>query len=302
MLSFRKRCAQCVVVFGMFGLFAWPADAALYEGMTQLEAGTSYASNSMFSSVGWVSAFDSSTRYFSGCGVLINSEWVLTVGHVATTATGSYNYGFSLNSSTHGTTSNEVIMADAVFTYPGYVADSWGGTVDDIALMHLSSAITGVTAATLYTGSNADLVGTQVYTSGYGIPGTASDGFGGFDGIKRAGENIVSELGSSTYAAGEQYLITEFNVGSGEPLEWQATAGDSGGGWFIAKDGNTYLVGLGDFAYDDFISGAISVSPYAASINETIASLSVPEPSSLLLLVTLGIAGVPVARRCRRKQ
>ena len=59
----------------------------------------------------------------------------------------------------------------------------------DIGLIHLSTPVTGITPATIYTGlSEYDAVGTSV---GYGMKGTGLTGYQSADNQKRAFQNVT---------------------------------------------------------------------------------------------------------------
>jgi len=80
------------------------------------------------------------------------------------------------------------------------------------------------------------------------------------------------------------------NFTNGNPLGVLGAPGDSGGGWFVEDNGEYYLTGISSFAtlttqYGNSTYATI-LQPELDWIAATIASRQVPEPASLLLLLT----------------
>ncbi len=136
---------------------------------------------------------------------------------------------------------------------------------------------------------------------GYGLPGIAGNGLSEYDGIRRAGANMV---GDTYWPYNEpQYVLSVFSrpiFGNNvQPLEWQSTPGDSGGGWLIDVNGQLELAAINSFAvnYGNYgfgsLSGAldITIPEYRSWILS-----QVPEPSSIALL-TLGALLLAASRR-----
>ncbi|MCE9589560.1 MAG: trypsin-like serine protease [Planctomycetes bacterium] len=282
------------------------------------------AQDSKYQAVGQFTWSDTQYNYFAS-GTLISSPgnlWVLTAAHVLDTAA---SRSFILGGTSYSVAQSVV--------YP-----SWTGNLNagyDIALAKLSIAPSGITPATLYTGSSeAGKVATFV---GYGMTGTGLTGATTFDSLKRAGQNTLDVLyrtGSAT-----RMLGTDFDNPSGTSnvygsstalnLEYLTSFGDSGGGAFIDVAGVTYLAGVTSWGADynsnglddDYgdIGGYTRVSSFASWINSTISAgtggggggggggkgggkphdltSEIPEPSSVAVLM-LGMAFV--ARRRQR--
>lgn len=282
-------------------LLAFPsaARAAIYETQAALEQGQNLALDPMFDSVGYVSSFDDLGEFFRGSGVLIDPHWVLTAGHnlikQGTGITPQDAVGFSLNQSWFDVPTN-VIMSDAFYVFPGYTADASPGTNTDIGLMHLVDPIFDVLPAERFRGT--DEPGKHVYAAGYGDPGVWPN-IGDFDGLKRAGENVVDCFGCLA-AVDAQYMLADFGPDWFTPvlpMEWQSSPGDSGGAWLAELDGRMQLVGINTFTRgNNNLSGAIRVSLYNDWIDETMAlHTEVPEPSTFVMfglgMLSLGCHG-----------
>jgi secreted trypsin-like serine protease len=123
----------------------------------------------------------------------------------------------------------------------------------DIALVQLSSAVTGIAPAVRYTGANE--LGALATSVGFGKTGTGVTGAITFDGKKRAGQNVVDRFYSSQ---NNRILLSDFDnpanaadnaFGSSVAgnLEYLIAPGDSGGGLFLDFGQGPLLAGVHSF-------------------------------------------------------
>ena len=229
---------------------------------------------------------------YSGSGVLIAPDWVLLSAHEVWLATsGTFTIGgISYNSSQ--------LYRDPAWNSNNSLAGN------DFGLVHLSSSVTAIPPAMLYTGSSElGQVGTYV---GYGLTGTGLTGYiTSADGQERACQNVLDRtLGNPSLLIGSGFYDPATTPGA-LPLEGCVAPGDSGGGLFVTIDAQTYLAGIislvastnGTTATSVYgnVSGAGLVSaamPWIASV--------VPEPSTSSLLLGAGLVAL-ARRQIRRK-
>ena len=261
---------------------ATTTQCAVFSDEATLIQAAVFAQDPMFDSIGQISVYDSAGRSRGSGTIIGNGSWVLTAGHMITY---SINNGyainqveFSLGSNTNAPTAT--VSVDSWYVYPGFTGSGAGQQVD-LALVHLSTPITVVTPVSLYTASQSSLSGMTSYMCGFGRPGTAGNGVNTFDGLRRAGANIIGDA-SYPYWLESQYLISRFdppNSSSAVALEWESSPGDSGGGWLVDVGGTLQLAGVNSGRNDDptysfgDISFAVNVSSYLDWIYGVIGAL-----------------------------
>jgi len=276
-------------------------EAGLFNTAEVLENARIFALDSTFDPVGLFTGTNSNNETFVvGSGILIDPYWVLTAGHVTLSGPGVLwqSMEFNLSADT-GANPDKFIPADLWIPYPGYDTTVPVGTGSDIALVRLSEPVFDVTPAARFYGE--DVAGIHLLMAGYGNPGVWPTS-GAFDGIRRAGENVGDSLGGLEGEVEEQYWLAEFDDATEQPLpiEWVGSRNDSGGPWLADVDGTMQLVGITSFVVGDFEStGAIRTSLYNGWIDTTIASASVPEPTSTALMTIGLLAWLGVRRRKR---
>jgi len=184
-----------------------------------------------------------------GSGTLVANQWVLTAAHVVEDATpGSTTVSFSLGPSIYDATVYEATE--------WYIHPDWTGSASaagDLALIHLSEPVVDAQPAQLYLGEEE--VDLEATIAGYGITGNGLTGASGSSGTKRAGNNLIGGLGSVLYYP-DELILADFDYPDPEAtgkaicldLEYLAASGDSGGGWFVDVEDQTYLAGVTSFA------------------------------------------------------
>lgn len=295
--KFARSCrpdgwSRLVVVIIILGVF--PARASTIRddqpdsGYLNLATSPDYASVGLFVN-NWG---------YTGCATLVAPDWVLTAAHMFLAA----NSGtFTINGVSY--TGNQLI------TNPGWNGNAFAGS--DLGLVHLTTSVTGVTPATLYTGSSeSGQLGTFV---GFGITGTGATGQNHLDGQERAFQNMIDgDFGNPSLVIGSDFdnplVPTDGQFGDTTPLalEGCVTSGDSGGAVFITINGQVYLAGvisavvaLDGSANADYgdMSAFGRVTAFTPWISSTIPE---PSPAALLLVGGLILLGWRRAQRqCR---
>ena len=245
----------------------WPAVLMMWKGAIRHDVPDAkyreLGQQAQFNSVGLVRKADEPI----GSCVLISPDWVLTAAHVVKGVPTSA-LTFELN--------DTKVAASEVVIHPDYQppgadpkADPLARKGMDLALVHLSQAITGIVPAACYTRTGElGRIGTSV--------GFGRSGAGGAIvtnpspvGTKRGGNNMIDAIGGEV--AGRRVpdflLVADFDhpdnpslnkIGDAKPLslEYMIVSGDSGGGLFIQEKNDWFLVGItvtGTIAINDDI-------------------------------------------------
>ena len=275
---------------------------------------TDLAADSRYQSVGKFLYSVQGLGSYLASGVLISPQWVLTAGHV--TAGNDFNGGgiSSMSFTLYNGASSSQYAASNWYTHPGWGASN-GDVYDgyDIALVRLSTPVTGFTPATLAASSNLIEEGTIV---GFGSTGDGLTGYTSLDQLKRAGNNMIDARGSGEVGdISSNVLFVDFDkpgvasassYGDTSPLflEYLDAPGDSGGGLFVTRNGQTLLRGITSFvastdgspnaSYSDE-GGFTDTSAFSSWITTT---MTVPEPGTWLPSMLLVIS-VALTRRRR---
>ncbi len=128
---------------------------------------------------------------YTGCGILIAPDWVLTAGHVTDIASSGT---FTVDGNSYSSTQ--------LFTDPGWNGNALNG--NDFGLVHLSTPVTSVTPVMLYTGSaEFGQVATWV---GYGFTGTGLTGYQtSLGNQKRAFQNVIDGNFNNPFADRQRF-------------------------------------------------------------------------------------------------
>jgi hypothetical protein len=234
---------------------------------------------------------------YTGSATLIAPDWLLTGAHNLVAASSGT---FTINGSSY--------TSSGLFLNPSWQSSNPMGGYD-FGLVHLSTAVAGITPATLYTGSSE--FGQTAAFVGFGLTGTGLTGYRTLDNQKRAFQNIIDgDFGNPAVLLGcdfdNPHSAADNAFGDPNPLrlEGSVAPGDSGGGVFLTIDSQTYLAGVisfvaatdgsGNSDYGD-VNGFGRVSAFTPWIFSTI-----PEPSVSTLLAGAGL-GMFFWRRFRKR-
>ncbi|HSI32161.1 MAG: trypsin-like serine protease [Phycisphaerae bacterium] len=248
-----------------------------------------------------------------------SSLYVLTAAHI-----GLPGGGFTINGQTIAVVSRTVHPAFNLATIE-----------NDIAIVQLATAPTGVTPITIYTGNTE--AGQSATIVGYGATGNGITGAtNGTHGTKRAGTNVVDRYGftipagngassggivqTTDNAAANYKLITDFDApsdpsqypdgtypnqfGSATPLttEYQVADRDSGGALILNIGGIDYLAGVtSQIVNGNGDSTGTGYSDWSiftrVSSFQTFVAGNVPEPGSVALVGAFACALLGRSRR-----
>lgn len=216
---------------------------------------------------------------YTGCGILIAPDWVLTAAHLFTAATSGT---FTLNGTAY--TSTQLI------TDPSWNGDAFDGS--DFGLVQLSSSLTAIPPP-LYIGTS--LLGQTCTFVGYGFTGTGLTGWKTLDGQKRGFQDVV-DVNNPNFGNIESVFGATFESpasGNALPLEGCVAPGDSGGGVFVSDGSQYYLAGVISFVAstngnaNSTYNNISGFDPISAAMPWIIST--VPEPSAVALIGTCTI-------------
>jgi hypothetical protein len=241
---------------------------------------------------------------FSGSGTLIDDNWVLTAAHVLEGAnSGQFTVG------------GKAYNVERWINHPKWNGDLRRGY--DLALVKLSGSVTDVAPASLYTGKR-ELNALATFV-GFGRTGTGLTGHADYDGLKRAGQNVIDgTVGPEQWPQaatfrnklpkGARTFVADFddptNVAASQTggvnaadLEFLISPGDSGGGAFVDFGQGAMLAGVHSFAeipdgtddsdYGD-ITGHVRVSAHAKWIRQMLKKDQKASAAALRLALRTG--------------
>jgi hypothetical protein len=275
---------------GVFTLAAGRgASAITIRSDTSNSLYTALSAESQYAPVGYIDALLSNEEVF-GSGVLIAPDWVLTAGHVASydetgppDSPSELSFGMGASTTPFTQAPDSVSQVDVE---PAYTSNPTDGPIDgvDLALIQLSTPITNVTPAVLYSSSMGSEIGLTATVVGYGLSGTGTTGDSLSAGTRRAMQDVIDAFGGQEVVGGtpqhptynslsaysSNLLFTQFespvasqqqftNIMGGTsavPLQYAGAVapGDSGGGLFVTVNGITYLTAEVDFAANPYTS------------------------------------------------
>jgi hypothetical protein len=254
----------------------------------------------------------------TGCSgtLLAGGAFVLTAAHCVTDASGALTATSIALSLASGTVSAKVSSASQIDVFT-----SWNGSLgnnNDLALLQLDSAVTGISGYQLYT---ANPLHQTVLIAGYGLTGVGSSGatastFGTLHWGNNVYDTTSGTRGSGSYlfdfddGLAANSSMGNLGLGSAEAM---IASGDSGGASFITLAGQLYLAGVHSFGQRSasFDIDGTANSSYGEAGGDTVLysaatqawitqATSVPEPATLAQLLA-GLLLLPVLGRGRRR-
>lgn len=242
--------------------------------------------------VGFMEGADSSgVTKFQQSGVLVHPNFVITTIHGLlendsdrSSLLSNLRFGFGSN---YVNDRQQVQNVAEVFLHPGYV-DLGNG--NDLALLRFDNPFQNIAPVERFRGDISNLAESDVYHAGYGLTGN----FGSpliEDGNKRGG--VGARLTQGNIRVIGDFLTSRFepdpNRFSFRDLGIGNALGDSGGFFGTKNNGAYELLAVNSIV----LTGGLGITNIGSTldnvwIDNTIAT-SVPEPSSLLLLVTFAL-------------
>lgn len=268
------------------GFAGWSAAGIIRHDRTP-QAYVDLGASPAYAPVGLVEESIGNRAGFTGSGTLIAPNWVLTAAHVVEDAD---SVSFNINSTAHA--------ARDWFPHPKWNGDLVRGY--DLALVRLAEPITDIEPAKLY-GGRREFNATATFV-GFGRTGDGRAGDTSFDGVKRAGTNVIDgfvksgkggrPIYTSKLARANRTFAVDFDnpsneadsvLGSAVPIdmEFLIAKGDSGGAVFLDFDDGVgaVLAGIHSFAeipdgvddsdYGD-VTGHTRVSSFVRWIQKTL--------------------------------
>lgn len=304
-----RTLRYAVIAIALCGAVSKPVQGAMFTTQDIVNnASKTYALNFPQVAAVWVQV-DGVWNERPGSGVLTTEDnTLLTAAHVLRGNNGlgggiteiRVYFGSNIYSSTVGAYGMDFEL------HPGFVLNGQGFGNNDLAVLKLDRHITDITPAELYTGTL--ITGMELSMAGFGLPGINSTGYQAFDGFERAGTNRISGFGGSgAYGVWDSnFVFSDLSGPFSSPtaLEWHGSPSDSGGGWFTS-DGSLAAISTfvtGPQTPGNFLgasTGATRLDNYHPWINDRIAVMAVPEPSSFLLA---GSAALMTGLYCWRKK